>query len=120
MYEITVRYAQSEWEEFNPTYPVPPTVERTHEPPKATRVKEPWNTESTTFTEQKPTTRRLLQPKTVVYECENYRVENGTLVLEDKRGALGGYMIPLNVIQEVRIDSVSVRRPSEIKEMVNG
>lgn len=119
-YEITVRYAQSEWEEFNPTYNLPATVERTYEPPKGTQVKSDFHNETTTVSEQKSTTRRTLQPKTVVYECERYRIENGCLVMEDRRSGLSGYMVPLNVIQEIRIDSLRVKSASEIEAMVNG
>lgn len=112
-YEITVRYSMSEWEEFNPLHGIPPVIERTVESGDGTRIVEPYDGGTHTVTEQKPMTRCIMQPKIAIYECADYRIEDGMLIMSDGIGSLDGFMVPLSVIQEVRVDSLNGRtRPN--------
>jgi hypothetical protein len=102
-YEVTVRYVQSERETFNPNYSPPHTYSKTNSVDDGgTRIR-PF--EPTTFTTVPTpvTPDRPQSQKTVVYECVDYRIENGVLVITEKLGSPEGFMVPLSVIQEIRV-----------------
>lgn len=107
-FEITVRFNVSEWEEINTNLPEPiaHTTETSFgESNEGTTIGTSTIPQLSSTTERSVgASRRVSIPKIVLYECEEYRIENGVLVMTDTIGKLGGYMVPLNSIQEIRID----------------
>ena len=114
-YEITVRYTQDEWTEFNPTHSEPDTISNTTDFRGEGSTISDYQTSTSTITSKAPTTRLKSQPKIVLYECREYRVENGVLIMLDEVGSMSGFMVPLSVIQEIRVDIVGNSRRTRPK-----
>jgi len=109
-YEVTVRYVQSERETFNPAYTPPHIYSKTQTTDTGgTRVL-PFEPHSFTTVPNPLTSERPQAQKVVVYECVDYRVENGCLVITEKLGSLEGFLIPLTVIQEIKINRQPLKR----------
>lgn len=100
MLEVTVKYTNSERDSFNASYT--PSTQQLYEPrDEGTKIGRPFALPQ--FIPPPPTTERPQTPKVVVYECNDYRIENGVLVIEQATGSPDGYMIPLSVIQEIKV-----------------
>jgi len=111
LYEIIVKFIQSETEVFNPSYT--PDFQsgstKNTNGDVGTRIRPSEHTTYTTNPIDLPT-QRPPQQKIAIYTCTDYRVENGVLVITEKTGSLEGFLIPLSVIQEVKIARTTLKK----------
>lgn len=111
-YELVVRFRSSE---DNP--PAAPTntihawSKQGSESGSGSRIREAHKTygESTTM----PPSHRST-PKSSLYTCVDYRIENGALFITESVGSHEGFIIPLDVIQEITVRNAPVEKASEL------
>lgn len=113
-YEIIVKFVNSERDDTL-YFPSPESFEHTKISNDATALTNGDTTLHTVKSREPRPAYRPASPKIALYECSEYKVENGVLVMKSSNTGIEGFMVPLSVIQEIQIQTPDSKRSNIVK-----